>query len=100
MENQPKNWTEEINSKIQDSCNQIYAYKFIDDVDEVKKQLSGADLKTLEAYTGETKGSIDSLWPNICDEYNALIEEFKQGQFDEKRMKEIFSEAWDVTHQG
>jgi len=98
MEGENKNPLESVNAKLADSCNQIVTLKIFGSADAVRKQLHKIQFKTLEEWTEESRATLEAKWPGICDRYNALIEEFKNGNFDDARLQEIFKEAWAMTH--
>ncbi len=99
MEKDPNNRnSESLELRLQDSGNQINAFRLFRDLDEIKSLISQTEFFTLEDYLKETRETIDGKWPNICERYNALIEEFKKAEFDQVRFQEILKEAWEITH--
>ena len=98
MNEAPKNNLENLTAKLQDSCNQVYGFKFSGDAEAVKKLVPKAELKTLEDYTEESRETLEAKWPGVCDKYDALIEELKGGNFDDERWQEILKEVWAITH--
>jgi hypothetical protein len=67
--------------------------------EEFKKFLSEGsyEVKTLELQTGKTREEIEKSFSGICDEYNAIVEEIKRGQFDEVRFREIIQETLNIN---
>lgn len=91
----------EVNSllyKLQDSCNQIYQFRFLPTFVAIQKAISEMEFKTLQEITGETEKILDSKYPKVCSKYNSLIKELKKGKFTPERLEKIFLEAWEITH--
>jgi hypothetical protein len=96
MEKGPEN-NDSIKNLIVDANNQVSQFQFFS-AEEAKIRLSEYDFKTLEMYTEKTYEEIEREFPGMCNRYNSLIEEFKNGEFDEVRFREIIQEVGDLTH--
>lgn len=85
-------------SVINNAGNQFNAFRNFDDIEQIKKLIKEADLKTLEQYTSLTRGKLDFLDSGMCDKYDSLILELKNPNLTYERFNEIMKEAWNLTH--
>ncbi|MFA6586183.1 MAG: hypothetical protein WCS86_03430 [Candidatus Paceibacterota bacterium] len=83
--------------KIEDSGNQFIMFKFFDDIVDIRKRILGANLKTLEEYTGKTREELEKVKPGVCVNYDSLIKEFKDPNLTYERFRQILDESWIVT---
>jgi len=49
-----------------------------DKIEEIKNRIKNTDFKNLEEYTGKTKEELNREKPGVCEEYEAIIEGFKE----------------------
>ena len=85
-------------SIINDAGVQFSGLNFFPDIDTIKKKIGEYPLETLEEFTGKSTEELNKMKPNICEKYNALIEELKSLDFTHERFKEIMKEAFEITH--
>ena len=96
MEKGPEN-NDSIKNLIVDANNQVSQFQFL-----VQKKQKYVCLNTilthLKCIQKKRTKKIEREFPGMCDRYNLLIEEFKNGEFDEVRFGEIIQEVSDLTH--
>lgn len=97
MEPKIKNWTEKIDTKIEDSVMQVMQFKFFTDINQIKKLISETQFKTLEEYTGKTFAELNKVKPGVCEAYDALIVEFQNPDLTMERFTNILDEVYKVT---
>ncbi len=86
-----------IRSVINDSANQLMAFKFFDDITEIRKYIAEAKLKTLEEYTNKKKIELEKIKPGVCEKYNDLVNQLKNPDLTYENFQKITKEAWQVT---
>ena len=85
-------------SIISDAGNQLFAFRNLDDIEQIKELIKEADLKTLEQYTSLPREKLEFLDHGICDKYDSLIFELKNPNLTYERFEEIMKESWNLTH--
>ena len=92
-----------MESIITDAANQFFIFNIIEDEEDLKGafltiQEKEGGLKTLEQWTGKTREELNKARPNICENYNALVERLKKPNLAVAEAREIYNEAIKVIY--
>jgi hypothetical protein len=83
---------------VGDAGNQLMAFRWIEDIEEIRRLIKETNLKTIKEYTEKPKEKLELFFPGVCEKYDSLVAELNDPNLSYERFKEIMKEVWNITH--
>lgn len=92
-----------MDSMIKDATNQFFAFKNIEDEEDLRDVLKTIQegeggFKTLEQWTGKTTEELNNFRHGICEDYNSLVEKLKNPNLSVSEAKKIGEEVFKLIY--